>query len=263
MEELLTSIILVLMMLGAIYAGYRAYTISQLEYKSDRCIEMTRINRRFALKRRVFEQHYRGSWTFDTKPKFDNPNNRESILTEYLVDNKAMFKNLDEMATRNLDTHREYRDALKALDHIDPMSGYTRHEAELLARRTLRFPTDFDLRFDMFYSSPQGRNNYRATFELDRCDIINRIDEIEANADTRSEYERFRDIERAKVSSGLRYDIFARDNYTCTYCGASPSVHGVTLHVDHIVPIKKGGLTVESNLTTSCRDCNLGKGTKD
>lgn len=34
------------------------------------------------------------------------------------------------------------------------------------------------------------------------------------------------------------------------------------LHVDHIMPISKGGKTEPSNLRTLCIDCNLGKGAK-
>ena len=54
-----------------------------------------------------------------------------------------------------------------------------------------------------------------------------------------------------------RFMIFMRDNFTCTYCGRkAPKVE---LHVDHIKPKSKGGTNKESNLTTSCVDCNLGK----
>jgi 5-methylcytosine-specific restriction endonuclease McrA len=34
---------------------------------------------------------------------------------------------------------------------------------------------------------------------------------------------------------------------------------GVTLHVDHIVPVSRGGLTLDDNLQTLCQECNLGK----
>lgn len=31
------------------------------------------------------------------------------------------------------------------------------------------------------------------------------------------------------------------------------------LHVDHIIPIAKGGKTVKENLRTLCEECNWGK----
>ena len=68
-------------------------------------------------------------------------------------------------------------------------------------------------------------------------------------------------IERAKVSDGLRYDVLRRDMFRCVLCGASAQ-NGAELHVDHIVPIAKGGKTEMSNLRTLCDRCNRGKGSK-
>lgn len=68
--------------------------------------------------------------------------------------------------------------------------------------------------------------------------------------------------EREKLTAGLRYDILKRDNYKCQICGRTQA-DGVKLHVDHIIPIAKGGKTIPENLQTLCQDCNLGKGTKD
>ena len=34
---------------------------------------------------------------------------------------------------------------------------------------------------------------------------------------------------------------------------------GVTLHIDHIIPVSKGGTDELSNLQTLCADCNLNK----
>jgi hypothetical protein len=64
-----------------------------------------------------------------------------------------------------------------------------------------------------------------------------------------------------KVSDALRYDILRRDNFTCVICGASQKL-GVRLHVDHIVPVSKGGKSVASNLRTLCERCNVGKSDK-
>ena len=57
----------------------------------------------------------------------------------------------------------------------------------------------------------------------------------------------------------LRFDILSRDNFTCQYCGRTPS-DGAKLHVDHIVPKSKSGSESIDNLITSCEECNLGKG---
>jgi len=53
-----------------------------------------------------------------------------------------------------------------------------------------------------------------------------------------------------------KLQVFARDKYTCVYCGAK----GVELHCDHVIPISKCGSNEMDNLTTSCQKCNLVKG---
>jgi len=65
------------------------------------------------------------------------------------------------------------------------------------------------------------------------------------------------------VSKSMRFDIFKRDNFRCRFCGASPANDTkVTLHVDHIIPVSKGGETILSNLQTLCSRCNYGKSAK-
>lgn len=54
-----------------------------------------------------------------------------------------------------------------------------------------------------------------------------------------------------------RFDIMARDNFTCRYCGGRPPLK--TLEVDHIIPRSLGGAATMENGVTSCRLCNKGK----
>lgn len=53
----------------------------------------------------------------------------------------------------------------------------------------------------------------------------------------------------------IRAAIFARDDYTCAYCG----VRGGRLECDHIVPVSRGGSNARENLTTACFSCNRAK----
>jgi 5-methylcytosine-specific restriction endonuclease McrA len=55
-----------------------------------------------------------------------------------------------------------------------------------------------------------------------------------------------------------RRSIFARDNYTCQYCGQR--FRDLTL--DHIVPRRLGGGTTWENLVCCCRKCNSKKADK-
>ncbi len=59
----------------------------------------------------------------------------------------------------------------------------------------------------------------------------------------------------------MRYDVLCRDNFHCVRCGRGKE-DGVKLHVDHIVPVSRGGKSVMSNLQTLCEDCNCGKGNR-
>lgn len=62
------------------------------------------------------------------------------------------------------------------------------------------------------------------------------------------------------ISRRLRFEILRRDNYTCRYCGASPtSSSDVVLEVDHVIPTTLGGNDDPRNLTVACADCNAGK----
>ncbi len=54
----------------------------------------------------------------------------------------------------------------------------------------------------------------------------------------------------------LREYVLLRDQGTCHYCG------GAAGHVDHVVPLARGGPTHESNLVAACANCNLRKGAR-
>jgi hypothetical protein len=62
------------------------------------------------------------------------------------------------------------------------------------------------------------------------------------------------------VSKSIRFEVFARDAFTCQYCGRRPPE--VVLECDHIHPQSKGGGDEIINLITSCYDCNRGKSAK-
>jgi len=64
-----------------------------------------------------------------------------------------------------------------------------------------------------------------------------------------------RNKRRVKFS---RINLYARDNYTCLYCGAKKRVGELTF--DHVVPRKLGGRTTWQNIATACSPCNLRKG---
>ena len=61
--------------------------------------------------------------------------------------------------------------------------------------------------------------------------------------------------QRKLMTKALRKEIMLRDNYTCQICGKyMPDEVG--LHIDHIIPVSKGGKTIASNLQVLCSKCN-------
>lgn len=53
-----------------------------------------------------------------------------------------------------------------------------------------------------------------------------------------------------------RTEVFRRWNYACCYCNARAE------HLDHVVPLSKGGADAEHNMVPACAACNLSKGAK-
>ena len=61
-----------------------------------------------------------------------------------------------------------------------------------------------------------------------------------------------RDAHRRKIT---RRAVFARDSWTCQYCGSRSN-----LTVDHVIPRSKGGASSWENIVASCAPCNRRKG---
>jgi 5-methylcytosine-specific restriction endonuclease McrA len=64
-----------------------------------------------------------------------------------------------------------------------------------------------------------------------------------------------RDAHRRKIT---RRAVFARDRWTCQYCGRERG----NLTVDHVVPRSKGGPSSWDNIVTCCAPCNRRKGNR-
>lgn len=63
------------------------------------------------------------------------------------------------------------------------------------------------------------------------------------------------DRPRANEWAVIRARVFARDDFTCVYCGR----RGTRLECDHILPVSRGGGHADENLATACFDCNRSK----
>jgi 5-methylcytosine-specific restriction endonuclease McrA len=97
--------------------------------------------------------------------------------------------------------------------------------------------------FKTYYNTPEGRENYYKNL-VKRRSYKHKVD--------------FKPFERK--------EILDRDNWTCKSCGCK--VHDRSkgnwntpdkAHIDHIIPISKGGNSESGNLQVLCRTCNLSK----
>lgn len=61
------------------------------------------------------------------------------------------------------------------------------------------------------------------------------------------------------LTRGIRKRLFASQNGRCVYCGV---VLGTSPHLDHIVPLVRGGAHSDDNVQLLCKPCNLSKGAK-
>lgn len=57
----------------------------------------------------------------------------------------------------------------------------------------------------------------------------------------------------------LKSSMLNLTNCHCSYCGKE--ISRKSMHIDHVIPISRGGVNSIDNLVPSCRSCNLSKGT--
>lgn len=192
--------------------------------------------------------------------KFDSV----KYVKDCIYNNPEHYSRLVEEIKKNKRTFPLYKKAVNKAykmctsgNCLAPDFYYRRLERKLL-KSLLKHPVT-EVRFLCYwsYTSPQGRNDYynEKTFSFAS------IQRFTTDAMERERIKKEREMERRLLSSSLRYDILKRDDFKCTICGRSAK-DGIKLHVDHIIPVAKGGKTVPENLRTLCSDCNLGKSDK-
>lgn len=142
-----------------------------------------------------------------------------------------------------------------------PLDRYYKCEEKMFNEVKLKPVVDCTYHVKMSYSSPQGRVYLRKEDFFNFNDMFACYESVSRSHLDRSTYQKLSAVERGKVSDSLRYDIMNRDNFTCVLCGVSAR-QGARLHVDHIIPISKGGKSTPNNLRTLCERCNVGKSDK-
>ena len=116
-----------------------------------------------------------------------------------------------------------------------------------------------NVEYKFTYTSNGGMAQRSFTVPMNEENIIELINQLENKLSLQAQTKE----QRALMTTKLRTFIKERDNYTCCQCGNSThNEPNLLLEVDHIIPISKGGLTLEENLQTLCWKCNRSKGDK-
>ena len=109
------------------------------------------------------------------------------------------------------------------------------------------------------YTSGGGMAQRSFTVPMTEDTIVELIRVLESKLTANA----FAKEQRMMMTSKLRAMIKQRDNFTCCACGNSTHVEpNLLLEIDHIIPVSKGGCTVEDNLQTLCWKCNRAKSNK-
>lgn len=106
-------------------------------------------------------------------------------------------------------------------------------------------------------------------FEMECRNYVNKIEEMEKRVkEIDGKLAKLRDkqasiesqLKRKKLPEHTRLSIYKKYDFKCAICNVDLTL--VAPHIDHIVPLAKGGQDVLSNLQPLCGPCNLKKGSK-
>lgn len=237
--------------------------------KSQRVKALLALNR--SMHFRTIQSRYSNQHSCNSKRQLDNLS-IDDYLRALIDSDELFYRNIIETISFN---RREYDNYMRQAQAIVSsatedycrsfrftLTKFQKYEERIFKKKLLRKPQwDVAIYCKVTYTSPQGRNHYwkEETFSYDDLKIIfNDTIKLKTERQTR-QYQI--QLERSKMTDSLRYDILKRDGFRCQICG-STAQDGVKLHVDHIIPVSKGGRTTFDNLQTLCDRCNLGKSNK-
>ena len=201
-------------------------------------------------------------YNLTSKQQFDRFDAEGVILSKAVLE-KERF---DEMVMHYITAKANLRDYQTHVAQIEPTQFrhklLANEEARQFAKLRYKRRDSFSLaRVVWTYISPKGRNRYSDEAAYGDEMLAAVVSKAESREGEKAVYEAHKAQERAAMTPQMRYDVLARDGYRCVRCGATAEM-GAVLHVDHIIPVSKGGKTEMDNLQTLCEDCNLGKGNR-
>lgn len=199
--------------------------------------------------------------TVHNRRSFNNVSHR-TILKERIQKNTNYFFELMRQLEHNNKNYHRYCHECDELFHnrsTDWYGGkdYAKPEEKIFRLLMLKPDLDIHITTHCQYTTPSKRKYYHSQKVFNLTDLTSIQNEIQQQ----TEFQLSKQYQRSLMTDSLRYDIMKRDGFACVLCGATKQ-DGAKLHVDHIRPVAKGGLTEPNNLRTLCEQCNLGKSDK-
>ena len=188
-----------------------------------------------------------------------------SIIKYHIENNIKEIRTDVENAIYNINLLEKYAKDVEDILQSDSInnSEYSLNKYKKIEERVLKKliykKEDFliTLKIEVYYRSNGGNVNDSRKGKYLFNDLINIYNEWQNG----NKFEETKKQERKIMNDDIRYNVLKRDNYSCQICGVTAK-DGAKLHVDHIIPVSKGGKTIMSNLQTLCEQCNIGKSNK-
>ena len=270
--------ILFLIILGVVIVAALAILITVLvinsKYKNFVLENSTSIKKLIELNKRTIFKQYTPSFTLSYR--YDNKRNYlqtdpAMYMSKKIRDNLTYYFDLKERMDFNRDLLAKYKEEITEIKRpIAPevcAAAKMRHskclktEMNIFYSLTQKPLTDISIKVLLRYVSPKGKVDISKSQTFNYIEIVRILDSVSTKRVDRQTYEKLARAERTILSDGMRYDVMKRDGFRCVLCGMSAK-DGAILHVDHIIPVSKGGKTTMDNLRTLCEKCNIGKSNK-
>lgn len=265
-QDVLTVVVLyVVSIIICVYYIINRIYYNKVEKISENVKKLKAINesytfKEFAIKKRKIVHGTNSHRSFDKTTASD-------VIGYHIENNINGIRNDIETANYNKELFDKYMVEFNSLNYNTDIEllneeklsekKFKKIELKVLKKNMLKNVYNLSLKLFIYYRSPKGKNYYEKRGKYSYEQLKNYYDEWSK----KKNYEISARYERSIMSDSIRYDVLKRDNYRCCICGTSAK-EGAKLHVDHIIPVSKGGKTIMDNLQTLCERCNLGKSNK-
>lgn len=227
--------------------------------KSDKIKKLNEINKKYSFKkitnckRKIIEREFSRKSLYNVKSidviRYNIEKNIDFIRTD--IEN-AIYN------IKMLDDYNKEVNKLTLIKSNNTSKKFNKIENRIFNKLIYK-KEDFliNVKLIVYYRSNSGKINENIKTLITFLELVNIYNAWQQG----NKYCETQKRERRIMNDDIRYNVLKRDNFQCQLCGATAK-DGAKLHVDHIIPVSKGGKTIMSNLQTLCDRCNIGKSNK-